>query len=126
MLRPANLPNCEDFKAALLLIKDNLSKKERSMLTFLYYANERTMTSSKMATALGDSGQANIAFGKLGRKLSDALNFKPGKRKNNTYQWWNILALGPKNINIKPYKWTMHPELADALLAVGLVKRHKT
>lgn len=119
MLRPANLPNSDAYKAALLLIKDDLSEKELRMLALLYHANERTMSSSDMASALGDSGQANIAFGKLGHKLSDALNFKPGKRPNGKYQWWNIMALGPKNII--NFKWTMHPELAEALKELDLI-----
>lgn len=123
MLRPENLPDSESYQAALLSIKDKLSDKELRMLKLLYYADERTLSSSEMATALGDSGQANIAFGTLGHKLSDALNFRPGKRHNNSYRWWNILALGPLNIN--NFKWAMHPELAEALLAVGLVKDNK-
>ena len=81
------------------------------------------MNATELAAAAGfrNHGELNFHYGRLGHMLSDALDYIPEKRANGKYRWWSILASGTETRK-QGFQYTMHPELAEALKALGWVE----
>lgn len=115
-----NIPNAEAYKGGLEAI--GLNDKQRSMLECHYKAHNRTVTYTDLAAAAGSPSYrvANSAYGTLGRKLGEAIEYKFVMAPDRGEPFYSS-AIGidaPKSINGE-YRMMMHHELAKAIQTLG-------
>jgi len=86
-----------------------LSDSQIQMLRLHYHAPERTVTARELALATGYTHHsvANALYGQLGRRIGEALNFKPTKE--------HVGALVTFNKPDGKWRWIMRPQVAEAL-----------
>ena len=104
-----------DYSAALQNIRKPLTPFERDFLAALCLAPEGGIKASELASLLGKSHHLiiNKVIGQVGRKIADAANFEPEKRRGGSTRWWSIVATGEKHG--KDFFWTIRPKLEEAL-----------
>jgi hypothetical protein len=107
----AKLPGSAFLRAFGLL---RLSANELKLLTANYSAPRATVTAKEMAKLVGyrGFGAANLHYGKLGRRVADALGV------NLEYP---ILALVTMAWPHGECEWTLRPQEREALEQLGLV-----
>lgn len=120
---PTPLATPDEYRKALLVVRDKhrISERDLKMLRAHYRADRHTITAGQLAAALEfkDGAAANLHYGKLAHKLSDALGIEPSKRVNGTVAWWRVIAYGPADRELGDhFEWTMRPELVAALQAM--------
>jgi predicted HNH restriction endonuclease len=116
-----NLPKQNDYVRALDSIK--LTDNERKLLNVQFRQPGRAITSQECRDLFGYGGigGANFLYGKLAKKIANALQFKtfePGERLRH---WWRALSSGQQLD--EHFTWTMRPQVANALIKLGIVER---
>lgn len=119
-LRPR--PNKAAFIHALLAIAP--SEKERAILRHHAQADRRTTTMRAIAIEVFGSSSAqtaNLAYGKIARRLVEATDWEPDVRADGTPIWISIIVEGwsppPKDGVQREYELVMVPDLAEHILS---------
>jgi hypothetical protein len=122
---PARIATAEQFKTALLAIRDksSISPRQLGMLRAHCRAPDHTITAAQLADAvrLSSFGVANLQYGKFAHAVADQLGFESNKRPNGTTRWWFTLAVGREGTEETEdgrFEWVMRPELVKALQAM--------
>jgi hypothetical protein len=106
-----DVPSAAQYKAALLAIRDLITKNQRKMLRAHFHAPRRTITATKMAKTVQYRrySAANLQYGILGRHLCEQLS-----RRLEFYI--AILAdFDEGNTSDPEIHWIMLPQVAQAL-----------
>lgn len=122
---------CRDHVATTARYRDFLKGHsfrpfERAML--IAHAEHRILTAGQLAEAGGwrNYHPANKNYGTLGAAAAAFLDLKPLTRRNGSEIWTTTLAEGadPSIADESQfYQWVIHRELADAVVAEGLIER---
>lgn len=119
---PNNQPiaTAEQFQKALLRLRDDrLQALDLPIFKAFCEAPGHTLTATKLAELCGLSGweESNLRFGKLARRIGEALHYRPTKRKNGKTRWWESAATGSETdvADDGNYQWTLRPELVESL-----------
>ncbi len=114
-LRPR--PDADTFRAALSSI--GVSPKEEAILRFHAAARHRSVTMRAVARAVLNTDRpttANLAYGRLARRLCEHLAWDPDRRDDGSPIWMSIVAEGwtPHSTPQAPreFEWVMVPTLA--------------
>lgn len=114
-LRPR--PDTDSFRAAIAAIK--LSSTEQAILRFHATAPHRTATMRAVAQAalnIDKPTAANLAYGRLARRLCQHLAWEPDRRDDGSPIWMSMVAEGwsPPSTPQAPreFEWVMVPSLA--------------
>ena len=99
---------------------------DHDILRAQYFSEERKITSSKLAQAVGyaNYNAANLQYGLLGHEMADLLNYKPPKWKSGEPMWYWALSVTSQlgSDSEGHYEFEMRPELAKALQEMNWVK----
>jgi hypothetical protein len=119
---PNNQPiaTVAQFQTALLRLRDDkLQSLDLPIFKAFCEAPGNTLTATRLAEVCGLSAwnAANLSFGKLARRIGEALNYRPTKRKNGKTRWWESAATGSEtdDSDSANYQWTLRPELVECL-----------
>ncbi len=119
----SHIPPASKYQEALKLASERINAKQMQMLQALYSVPNRTMTATEIAREVGylNHGVVNLQYGRLGHLLSDAMDWLPEKRSDGSYRWWSVISSGFQTQK-QGFQWTLHPELAEALVTLGWVE----
>jgi predicted HNH restriction endonuclease len=112
----SSTPSAKKFAAALLELETQggLSETDRQMLTRNYNSPDQRLTTSEMSALMGWSGHAaNGPYGKLGKRLAEALNWIPKEREGLEGFHVSAIVLGDRETGA--FEWKMRVEVARAL-----------
>lgn len=123
------VPTAEAYYKAIAKLKGQgkLAGPQWEMLVFLYKAHNRTATYTELANAAAAAGAkvsgerphtyANLEFGKLGKKLGDAvgMSFLPSSRRDAPFYSSSIGVGSSVTPDGAEFELVMHHELAKAL-----------
>ena len=114
-------PSSDDYRTTLTKLKGELSDAQLTIFQTQYAAPGRAVTSQELRSSLGYKGIAasNGAYGTLGKLLAGHINFSVSDRPENRPGWWRTLSTGDGAGD--HFTWIMRPQLADALVSVGIV-----
>lgn len=105
-----------DYQRGLALLAKTLTDRERTILRVQYAAPDHALNIHLFATQLGCSYQRlNVEYGTLARRLIEAIGLPWDRSKG----WWPALSLGWKTR--QGFVWQLHPTLAQALEASGVL-----
>lgn len=98
-----------------------VSENRLRLLIEQYRFPDGACTSGQLAEAVGYQGKdANLQYAALGRRIADHLNYEPDTRDDDgSTRWWSVLSTGHDRDD--RFIWTLRPEVAFALEALGLV-----
>lgn len=118
-LRPR--PDADCFRAAIAAV--GLSSTENAILRFHAGARHRTANMRDIARAAMNSDKptaANLAYGRLARRLCQNLAWEPDRRANHSPIWMSLVAEGwnPPSTPVAPreFEWVMVPSLSALFL----------
>jgi hypothetical protein len=119
-----DVPAVSEYKAAFLACRGRLlTDKQLAMLKQNYYAPDHTAAAGDIARAVGFStfSAANLQYGKYAAHLCAALKRKPPGS--------NLAILvrfsGGDRTNDENIKWTLLPEVVQALEELGWVRKRE-
>ena len=119
---PSSIATAEQFKAALLLVRDKggISPKDLAMLRAHCRAPNHTISTSRLAQEVGypNFSSVNMQYGTLAHHFADALHVTLPPTPSGDPHWWRTLAYGNDGIPQTDdgcYEWIMRPELVQAL-----------
>ena len=116
---PSPIATVEQFRKALLTVRDSISQKDLAMLRAHCRAPGHTITTQQLAQEFGYSHYiaASGQYGVLAHQIADALHHKPGPFPDGKTHWWHTLAYGNNGepFEAEYYAWIMRPELVQAL-----------
>jgi hypothetical protein len=99
------------------------SEQEWAMLRYHAAAPHRTVTMRQIAREVLGSDRpsaANLAYGKLARRIGEQLDWEPDRREDGSLFWMSVLAEGwqPPSTRAKPreYELVMVPVLAEIVM----------
>lgn len=118
---PAQVATAEQFRRALLSIRNNLTDNMHDMLRFQFHAPDYMATATELAQAVGyvTYHPANLQYGELGKLVAEALNFLPPRRADGTHRYWSTLSLGdPEQETGEHFRFKMRPELVETLTSL--------
>lgn len=111
------VPSVAEYVTAFRAIELEMGEHHFRMLRAHYHAMDHTVTASEMARAMryASYSSANLHYGKLGRKLAEALGFR-------LKYWVNSLAdfIGPDE-GLPHWLWIMWPQVGAALEELGWI-----
>ncbi len=110
----------EQYRAALLAVRDRMSDAHLAMLQAHCRAPDHTITATRLAEAAGLAtySAANLRYGTFAHWLADALGYAPDPRPSGAVRWWPALAYGkagPEGALDGHFEWVMRPELVATL-----------
>jgi predicted restriction endonuclease len=113
----------EDFKIALLKLRDNGKFKNTKYLDMLraqYVSENHTITAARLAESVGykNYNAANLQYGRLGHEIADAIDYTPPNREDGSPMWFFALSTGneaSEKTTDGHYEFVMREELAEAL-----------
>lgn len=112
-----------DYRAALISV--DASEKGRAFLAAHYYAPGHKASMEALAYAVGyDShNAANVQYGQLAHAIADALPRPPRDVPDGRYGNWmqSVAWADGENDAAGHFLWTLRPEMADALEALGWI-----
>lgn len=120
---PTPIATVEQFKAALLSVRDRIgiSAKDLAMLKAHCRAPNHTISTTRLAEELGypSCGVVHIQYGKFAHNVALALpHYTHPKFSTGEPHWWRTLASGNHGVPQTEdgyYEWIMRPELVQAL-----------
>jgi predicted HNH restriction endonuclease len=110
----------DDYVGAFQTIK--LGEREKRMLHAHAHTEGRTLTATQIANAAGYEGhqQTNSQYGKLARRVAEAAGLARIDGEDGEDAWTFALATGEREEG-EHWRWTMHPEVFDALRSLNIV-----
>src|SRR5262245_59113041 len=110
----------EQYRAALLAVRNRMDGKHLAMLEAHHGATEHTINARRLAAAVGYSNYstANLQYRKFARWLADELGYTPDPRPDGSIRWWMVLSYacsGSEETRDGEFQWIMRPELVKAL-----------
>ncbi|MCQ8783538.1 hypothetical protein [Mangrovibrevibacter kandeliae] len=115
-LRPR--PDAEAYRHAIAAAAP--TEIERRILCFHAAAPRRTVTMRDVAREIlekSDPRAANLAYGRLARRIGERLNFEPDRRDDGSFFWMSVIAEGwqPPNSSRqrREYELVLIPVLAE-------------
>lgn len=120
------VPDPQQFAQAFRVIGTELNEAHRKMLRALWRAPERTATTGALAKAAGlpDPSAAHLQFGLLGQKVWDVVPFELPRRDDGTRIYACAIATSVPGgaADVGRWRWSMRPEVAEAVGTLGLHK----
>ncbi|MDB5998873.1 MAG: hypothetical protein JWP52_572 [Rhizobacter sp.] len=119
-------PSVEEYTASLRKILGTLSDRRLLMLKAHYEAPDRAVTAAQLSKLAGyaSHGAANLQYGLVGRALFEELPCPLATRADGSAIYTSAIATTP-DTSAGPeeqWVWTMRPEVASAMVALGLHK----
>lgn len=119
----APTPNVQAYVEAFRRLRGTFTPRHRAMLKAHFHAPLRTLTAAELAAAApySSSSAANLQYGLLGKALFEELPVCLPTRLDGTPLYTGALATTrASNGKEVLWRWTMRPEVAQALEALGL------
>jgi len=115
-----DVPTVEEYKAAFLDCRRELTEKQMEMLRQNYYALEHTVTAGDLARLVGfaNFNAANMQYGTYAGHLCVALGRKPPTTKVAI-----LVRFSGKDLRDENVRWTLHPQVVQALEELRWVKK---
>ena len=117
------------YEEALIQMRNcgGVANYELAIFNAFSLAPRHTLTASELARECGftDKNEANLRFGQLAKRVSEALHFMPRSRHGDGEpRWWPTLAYAPNQEGDSEghWQWTMRPELLEVLRAMRWVR----
>lgn len=104
--------SAEHYKSALIMLQDEFSETQMSMLRSNYEAPNHTTTATSLARAVGFTSfsASNLHYGRLARRFCEIFHIQP--RQN-----LSVLVIFEKPEN--EWHWIMRPQLVNAIRDLG-------
>ena len=123
--RQEGIPTAREFADAFARLGKKVGSHHWLMLRALHGAKNRTMTATELTASAGNATFriGNRKLVKLGRMLSEDLEFDPRLRPDGLPSWISTLATGSDmngRENDGDWRWTMRPQVADCLVMMNL------
>jgi hypothetical protein len=117
MPRSTALPSVAEYKKALTALQSTLHPNHRLLLKFHFRSHRHTATATHLAKLIAYRGghrAINLQYGKLGKRIGDALgsSYRPPKGAQASY---SIATFIPPDEDHPDWEWKMHGVLAEAL-----------
>lgn len=104
---------------SVLIDRAALNKNQLEILRVVYDNMFTEVHNRDIGKRIGQKfGTVNLRFGRLGRAFAYKLDIEPAKRKNGSFEWWQILA--DKKIKDGKTYWMLKKNLIDALTESAL------
>jgi predicted HNH restriction endonuclease len=119
MFTESDPPGVAEYRNAATQIV--FSSTDKRILETQFSEPMRAVTSQRLRDVLGYSGIAasNGAYGRLSKKIADAVGFKTQYDGEDRFHWWRAIAEGDKSQD--HFTWVLRDELARALVTLGLL-----
>ena len=106
-----DIPSAEQYKTALLAIRDVITEKQLEMLRAHFHAPDHTITATKMAETVGypSYSTANLQYGILARHLCEQLS------RRLEFQIAILTDFDEGDTSDPGLCWIMLPQVAQAL-----------
>lgn len=118
---PTPIATTEQFKAALLAVRDRLKDIHLKMLQVHCQSPNHAISISRLAEACGmvSAATTNTGYSNYAHWIADELKFTPQNVKSKP-AWLFALAYGGTEVEKidHDYEWIMRPELVAALQAM--------
>ena len=117
---PTPIATPEQYKVALLAVRDRMKDTHLAMLQIHCRAPEHTISAVSLGEAVG-LNSASLQYGTFGHWIADLLQYTPAEQTGGAFRWWRALAigrLGSKEALNGQYEWVMRPELVTVLKAM--------
>lgn len=119
------VPSAENYRKTLEILAYSMTPKQRLMLVKHYRAPEHTVTASQLAEMVGYPNwrTVNLQYGLFAQKLADRLGWvlPPDAQSSYAVAWFEKSEGDEEH-----WQWHMHPELAEALVALRWVSPPST
>lgn len=111
-----NLPSLEKYVETLSIILADAPQSYRQMLDFHFHARDYEATATELAQVAGykNYSAANLHYGKLARRVCEALEFYPPVGNSGDPTFTYVLAKSRK-LPDEDWLWTLHPVVVQAL-----------
>jgi hypothetical protein len=121
MFTPENAPSQSQYVAAIEAIRGDMSERSLSVLRFQFQQPGRAVTSQDIRDYFGYPSiiTSNQLYGTLGKQFANALPMQTAPVSSARKMWWKSLSTGDGSG--EHFTWIMRHELANALVATGLV-----
>jgi predicted HNH restriction endonuclease len=121
MYTDAEPPSTKAYKHALESLGEKLTETGRKIFAIHFSLPARAMTSQRLRDELGYTAIAasNGVYGRLGHLIADAVGFDPQSTRKERRGWWRSMSTGDDSG--ENFVWFMRPQLAAALVSLGLV-----
>jgi predicted DNA-binding protein len=118
------LPSVKEYTEAFKAIKGKLTEGHRAMLVAHYHAPKYTTTTPDLAKSAGYAsfGGVNLQYKRIGEMLAGHLNWPLPQHSNGAPFPTAFLVEWNQEQKSKIWYCTLHPQVAKALEAVGLIE----
>lgn len=119
-------PIKEYIRALKCLVLCKRADSDWAMLKAHYHAPNRTLTATELAQAVGfpNYSTVNLRYGLLGQAIYDEglIALPAGARHPDGKPIYTFVIADGERLEGDNWRWTMRPEVADAIAALGLDK----
>lgn len=115
---PKPIASRDEFKVALLAVENEISETDKAMLKKQHDNTPKHMISAEQLKKEFNHSHLLVTcghYGRLARKIADALHYVPGPFKRGGSHWWFALSTWNDDSPKGQDQWIMRPELAQAL-----------
>lgn len=122
--RRSDVPLAREYGYALALLGRKINAGQWAMLRAHAAAPDRTLDATELAEAAGyaDYSAANLQYGKLGAAIAKLLDIPLPTGPNGKPVATHALATGSGEDDQAHWRWTMHEELAEAVIEAAALK----
>jgi putative restriction endonuclease len=119
-------PTKEYISALKNLVQSKRADSDWAMLKAHYHAPNRTCTATELAEAVGfpNHSTVNLRYGLLGQAIYDGglINLPASARYPDGKPIFTFVIADGEKLEGDNWRWTMRPEVAEAIVALGLDK----
>jgi hypothetical protein len=119
-------PTKEYIRALKSLVLNKRADSDWAMLKAHYHAPNRTMTATELAQAVGfpSYSTVNLRYGLLGQAIYDEalIDLPASARYADGKPIYTFVIADGERLEGDNWRWTMRPEVANAMMALGLEK----
>ena len=123
------MPKSAEFQSAFATLLEKPSPKVKNgflMLKANYRSPGRTISAARLASAAGYTSYStgNEQYGSFAHKIADILGIESVRDANGDEHWtYTICNASTESDQSGHFQWTLRPEVAEALEALGIVER---